>query len=198
MFNSGSVFCVLRFEWGTRRFFCQDIHDEPSVDWLTTIGVPHSKAAPVTKFTGYLTRSKKIQWNFQRFSGIELFFLLLISPYCYYFYYYYFLFHRARVFRSGCFFCQKYFLYAFTPARLCWLYAVAAVTACLGFNVSTKFYPFCFNVGGYRRLFPVHVRSTKPRFFGLGNALEFVGRRTNVPYSFSCLVSGEFYVVAKQ
>lgn len=78
-FNSDSVFWLLWFQRDTRRFLRHDIYDEPSVDWLATIGVPHSQAAPVTKFTGYLTRSKKIQWNFQRSSGKRAVFFIVFT-----------------------------------------------------------------------------------------------------------------------
>lgn len=70
------------------------------------------------------------------------------------------------MFCSVYFFFQKYcFLYACTPARLCWLYAVAAVTACPGFTVSTQFYPFVLTRGTPIVYSPVHVRSIEPRVF---------------------------------
>lgn len=164
-FNSDGVFRAPWFERGTRRFLRHDIYDEPSVDWLATIGVPHSQAAPVTKFTGYLTRSKKIQWNFQRSSGYWVVFFIVFTVLLLLLLLFYFLPYAC--FAAFVFFSKILFFIRVHASetvliirrrcrhRLSWIHREYTILS------------VCFNVGGYR-LFPDTRTFDKTTVLSLG------------------------------
>lgn len=176
-FNGDGVFRAPRSERGTRRFLRHDIYDEPSVDWLATIGVPHSQAAPVTKFTGYLTRSKKIQWNFQRFSGyLVVFFFIVFTVLL--LLYYYLIFYRTRVLQRLFFFFKNIVFYTRARQRDCADYTPSLPSPLVLDSPWVHDFIRSFKRGG--RL------SSIPRCTYVQQGLGFVaGRRTNVPYSVS-------------